>query len=120
MTETEQETSINKQWRFYRSNLATKVWDAVNNRLMADFSEGTFITDDPEVAKRLISDGYPQVALDAETPPDILVSQPTMVIDGDVPIVGKGVSEKLAEATIQGKMKPVGGPQAPKVVKRVK
>lgn len=113
-------TSKKKQWRFYRSQLATKIWDKEKNRLLADFSSGTFTTDDPRVAKLLIDAGYPQIDLDAAAPPEgVLVTEPVMEIEGDVPVLGAGVKERLGEAAIAGRMKPVGGPQPPKVIPRV-
>jgi hypothetical protein len=98
-------------WRFYRSNLSTKVWNPAENSLLADFSEGTFYTEDPKVARILRSKGYPEIGLEDEEPPDIIVTQPTMKIEGDVPILGKGVSEELGQATIMHKSKKTGGPK---------
>jgi hypothetical protein len=112
------ETSNKKAYRFFRSHLSTKVWDPEKNKLMADFSQGTFTTEDPNVAKVLKDMGYPQIPLDSETPPDIIVQQPNMVIEGDVPVLGRGVSEGLGEATMSSRMKTTGGPKAPVVIKR--
>lgn len=116
-----EDTSNKKAWRFYRSNLSTKVWDKENNRLLADFTEGTFTTGDARVARKLQELGYVQIALDATQPPDVVVQQPAMVIDGDVPMLGPRVMEgaKVEEA-ITSKMKPVGGPKPPEVIQRVK
>lgn len=115
-----QETSNKKAYRFFRSHLSTKVWDKDNNRLLADFSTGTFTTEDPRVAKILQGMGYPQVPLDLESPPDIIVEQPNMAIEGDVPVLGVNVNERMGESVMQSRMTQVGGPKAPEVISRVK
>lgn len=107
-----------KVWRFYRSNLCTKMWDKENGRLLADFSSGTFTTDDPRTAKILKDEGYPQINVDADAPPDIIVNQPTMVIEGNVPVLSPSVGEGLGEATMVSRMKPAGGPKPPEVIQR--
>jgi hypothetical protein len=112
-------SSKKKAWRFFRSNLSTKVWDAENHKLLADFSTGTFTTTEERVAMRLIEEGYPEISLDAEEPPELIIRQPTMVIDGDVPVLGKGVSPGLGEATIATKMRKTGGPKPPEVIERL-
>ena len=108
----------NKRWRFYRSNLSTKMWDKEKNRLLADVSDGTFTTDDPRVANMLKREGYPEIPLDADTPPDIIVNQPTVVIEGNVPVMSHSIGESLGEATMAGRMKSSGGPKPPEVIKR--
>lgn len=78
-----------KQWRFYRSNLETIVWNPKTNSPLADFSEGHYTTDDPEVADELRELGYVEIALDAtEPPPDVMVKKPTILPDDfSVPII---------------------------------
>jgi len=109
---------VETAWRFYRSNLATIVWDPNLDKVLADFSTGTFITEDPKVAKKIRELGYPEIPLDATSPPpDIIIQQPAFAIDGDVPIMGKAVGEKLMEQKMKLKTKQVGdpAPQAPVV-----
>ena len=97
-----QKTSMEKKaWRFYKSNLSLIVWDVDSDAPLADFSAGHFTTTDPRVAKRLADFGYPEIPLDAEFPPDILVSEKTFAIDGDVPLMRSTID---TEAIMEKKM----------------
>jgi len=84
-----------KKWRFYRSNLETIVWDPRASRPLADFSEGHFITEREDVRDRLRELGYPEVALDAEVPPDIMFGK-GIILEGDVKIMPGAVNEAAA------------------------
>ena len=120
MPKSKNQTGKTKQlWRFYRSNLSTIVWDATKGKALADFSEGHFTTDNESTAKLLKEKGYIQIPLDATEPPDIVISQPTQTIEGDVPVIKvltnskikpSGVEETKAEKTMEQKTKTVGGP----------
>lgn len=103
--------AINKKvWRFYRSNLSTIVWDPGRNRPLADFSEGHFTTDDEKVARELARRGYLEIPIDCTTPPNnIILRQPSMQIDGDVPIISPNVGPAIAEQKMKMKMKTSGG-----------
>jgi hypothetical protein len=103
--------SESKQWRFYRSNLSTIVWNPDKENVLADFSQGHFTTDDEKVALKLRSLGYPEIALDAESPPDIVVNQPTMVIEGDVPIIHPMEDERNVEKKMSFRMREVNSPK---------
>lgn len=97
-----QEVVEQKQWRFFRSNLATVVWDARpgKNCSMADFSKGYFTTDDEEVAAILQKKGYPQIPLNMTEPPNIIVNQPSpQLLSKHVPLMpGAGnISGEAAE-----------------------
>ena len=61
-----------KERRFYRANLPKIVWDPEKKRAMARFDEGDFTTSDPRVIAKLVAIGYPEVSLDATTPPEIV------------------------------------------------
>lgn len=76
-------------WRFYRSNLATIVWDnRGSDKALANFSDGFFTTEDKAVANILRQKGYPEIPLDAAAPPDILVQQAAPVLKTpDVPVL---------------------------------
>ena len=114
-----------KARRFYRSNLSTIVWDSVHDRPLADFSEGHFTTSNPKLARTLAEMGYLEIALNAtEPPPNIIISQPSFAIDGDVPIIktlaiAKGKVSETEEKMVESKMSKIiaetGGPMAPKV-----
>lgn len=80
--------------RFYRSNLPTIVWDPKHNRALCEFVDGQFYTEDPEVASILTDKGYPEVALDQTTPPDIMFPK-GQSLEGNVPIMGKGITEEV-------------------------
>jgi len=60
------------QRRFYRAKLPMVVWDPRNDRSLCNFSEGHIITDDEYTIKRLTEIGYPEIALDAVRPPEIV------------------------------------------------
>jgi hypothetical protein len=108
-----------KQRRFYRSNLSTIVWDPSENSPMADFSEGHFTTDSPEVAARLEELGYPEIGLNETEPPAVTVNQPTTVLTGNIPIMRGTPPEKLMEDKMKNAMEEVGGPAKTKAKKPV-
>jgi hypothetical protein len=77
--------------RFYRATLPTIVWDPNENKALAKFINGTFTTEDEDVAEILLSKGYPEVGLDQESPPMII---PAPVEDiGDVRIMPAQMTE---------------------------
>lgn len=93
-----------KAWRFYRSNLSTIVWDGKAECPLADFSPGHFTTDNPKVARKLKEIGYPEIPIDATEPPaEIIVRQPAQTIDGDVPVIGALMNEKISPTATQEK-----------------
>jgi len=130
MAKTKPKASEQKAWRFYRSNLSTIVWDPKSEQPMADFSAGHFTTDDPKVARKLIDIGYPEIPIDATEPPsNIIVSQPTRAIDGDVPVIKSlmiqaiaptPTQEKAVEKNLAARTRSVGGPPALKSEKQVR
>jgi hypothetical protein len=109
-------TKSSEPKRYYRSNLETIVWDAENNRVLADFGEGHFTTDDVRTQKILEGFGYVQIPLDAAEPPDIIVNKPTTEVKGDVPVMRGNVPPIVAEKKMGDVTKTVGGPQAPQTV----
>lgn len=130
MAKTKTKASEQKAWRFYRSNLSTIVWDPKSEQPLADFSAGHFTTDDPKVARKLRDLGYPEIPLDATEPPsNIIVSQPTQVIDGDVPVIKSLMNqaiaptptqEKAVEKNLAARTHSVGGPPALKSEKQTR
>jgi len=60
------------QRRFYRAKLPMVVWDPRNDCPLCDFTKGHIITDDEYTIKRLLEIGYPEIALDAVRPPEIV------------------------------------------------
>lgn len=83
--------------RFYRSNLSTVVWDAENNKILAEFINGQFYTSDERVIEILSKLGYPEVSLDAENPPDIVFEKGRSLANGEhASILPKGVNENVA------------------------
>ena len=86
-------------WRFYRSNLATVVWDnRGSDKALANFRDGYFVTEDKAVANILRAKGYPEIPLNADVPPDVIINQaaPTLKT-GDVPII-KSIGNITGEA----------------------
>jgi hypothetical protein len=122
MAKTKRKASEAKAWRFYRSNLSTIVWNPVTEQPLADFTEGHFTTDNPKTARKLRELGYMEIPLDATEPPsDVIISQPTQVIDGDVPVVRTLMNreipptetqEKMVERSMASRTKPAGGAPA--------
>lgn len=102
-----------KAWRFYRSNLATIVWNPEEGRPLADFSAGHFTTDDEAVADKLREMGYVEIDLDATEPPDVIVNKPVTVIEGDVPIVGANAPPIVVEKKMKDITTETGGPTKP-------
>lgn len=96
------------RWRFWRSQLATIVWDKDKDVALADFTPGHFTTDDPDVARKLHNLGYPQIPLDAvEPPPDVIIRPPAHVIEGDVPVFKGYASESVIDQRVNQKMRTV-------------
>jgi hypothetical protein len=109
-------TKTNEQeaWRFYRSSMPTIVWNPDTDSALADFSEGHFTTDDPVLADRLRSMGYPEIPLDATEPPaGVIVRPPVHVIEGDVPLMSGAAGPALMETKMSKIMKQVPDPTAP-------
>ena len=98
---TKAETTEQKQvgYRFFKSHLPTIVWNPATDSVLADFTPGHFITYDPKVAKILRKNGYPEIAMDATEPPNIIVNQPTRVLKkgASLPVITPGMSEKLIQ-----------------------
>jgi hypothetical protein len=87
----------NTQYRFYRSNLETIVWDKEKNCALAEFVNGQFVTDDPEVAQVLLDLGYPRIPLDATSPPDIMYPKGSILEDNkDVNVLPAALGETAA------------------------
>jgi len=101
-----------KKYRFFKSHLASIVWDAGKERPLADFTEGHFTTDDPKVAAILKSKGYPQIPLDAEEPPNVIVNQTTQVLKegANIPLFKPGMDP----AVIQKRMEAITEDIVPK------
>lgn len=103
-----------KECRFYRAKLPMVVWDPRKGRPLCDFSEGHVITSDSYTIKRLLEIGYPEVALDAETPPDII--EPIQPAETpDVRPIPEGLTEEGAakmQADKSEKEEPPASPAA--------
>lgn len=84
-----------EKFRFYRSNLATIVWNKETDRPLAVFEKGQFLTTNPEVAQKLIDLGYPRIPLKATEPPDILF-QKGEILKGDVKLSPSMMDETAA------------------------
>lgn len=100
---------IKTAWRFYRSNLSTIVWDARNNKRLADFGKGYFTTEDKAVATILRDKGYIEIPLNMTEPPVMTVNQPAPILNtrnGSVPVMkGAGnISGDAAESAASGMM----------------
>ena len=83
------------QFRFYKSNLAKIVWHPTQDKVMANFVNGSFITSDKKVARILLDKGYPQIPVDAEEPPDVLVRIPGKSLDENENVKVGGISPKI-------------------------
>ena len=91
--------------RFYRAKLPMVVWDPRHDCALCDFVEGHIITDDEYTIKRLLEIGYPEIALDAERPPEIV--EPIQAAGmPDIRPLPAGMTEKGA-ASIPEKKEPV-------------
>lgn len=79
------------RFRFYKSKLPAIVWDPNKGKKMADFTKGYFVTDDIKIAQILLDKGYPQIPVDAEAPPNVIVAIPGHSLsDGEkVPLQGE-------------------------------
>lgn len=80
--------------KFYRSQLATIVWDSKNNCILADFKKGYFTTADKRVIKILTELGYPEVDLSSNEPPEgLVVSEQVTITDNVLSQSGKVETE---------------------------
>jgi len=84
-----------KMRRFYKANLEAVVWNPKTNSVLAEFIGGEIITSDNEVAETLEEMGYPEVALDAESPPDYMAPRGNNP-DGDVLVIPGNYDETSA------------------------
>jgi len=98
-TKSENKPEKIKAWRFYRSNLPSKVWGGDEVGVIADFSKGHFTTEDKKLAIMLKQKGYVEIDLDATAPPNIIVSPPTQVLKegANIPIMTPGINQNIAE-----------------------
>ena len=80
--------------KFYKSNLSSVVWDPEEGKPLARFEGGSFTTEDESVAKILENMGYPEVDLEAETPPAIPDPPIQPLKSPDVRVMGKQVTEE--------------------------
>jgi hypothetical protein len=87
--------------KFYRANLPTIVWNPELKKPLAKFEKGQFVTEDDEVAKKLIEIGYPEVELDASRPPAI-PDPPIQGKDADVRLMGPKVVEPVVGTEPKG------------------
>lgn len=79
--------------KFYRANLPNVVWNPETSKPLASFVRGQFTTEDESVAAILVEKGYPEIELDAETPPPI-PDPPVQTGDVNVKIMGEQVTEE--------------------------
>ncbi len=96
-----------KPRKFYKAKLPGVVWDLENDKVLARFERGQHTTEDERTAEILRDMGYPEVALDAETPP-ILPDPPLQPKESsDVRILGKQVTEEtvLSKEKREAKLK---------------
>lgn len=78
--------------RFYRAKLPMIVWDPRKNRALCSFDKGHIITEDDYTIERCREIGYPEVAIDAVRPPEIVEEiQPEKT--PDVKMVPPGLTE---------------------------
>lgn len=75
------------QKKFFRSKLATIVWDSANDCILADFKKGYFTTSDKQKIKILKELGYPEVEIESEAPPEGLEVREKITFENDSPIV---------------------------------
>lgn len=73
--------------KFFRSKLATIVWDSANNCILADFKMGYFTTSDKRKIKILKELGYPEVEIESEAPPEGLSVEEKIVFENDTPVI---------------------------------
>lgn len=83
------------QFRFYRSNLESVIWDAENDCPLAKFVNGEFITTDAGIAKKLEALGYPRVGINDAEPPDILYKKGDTITE-DIKILPNALGETAA------------------------
>jgi len=88
--------SQQKLYRFYRSNLATIVWNPEKNKALCEFVDGQYYTEDAQVAQKLADLGYPQIPLDLDEPPDVFFQKGKSLEEGEnIPIMSRGVTEDV-------------------------
>ncbi|RLC88908.1 MAG: hypothetical protein DRJ03_01315 [Chloroflexi bacterium] len=84
--------------KFYRANLPTVVWDAGNDRALAEFVNGQFVTRDQDVAKKLLGLGYVEVDISADAPPPLPDPPIQPAASPDVPLAGAYAKEQAGSA----------------------
>lgn len=106
-----------RKWRFFKSGLPAIIWDPQNDKPLAEFKDGSFITEDEQTAKILKQKGYPEVGLRAQEPPDITVIDPGRSLkEGEnIPILKGNVNEKVGQARTQQIVD--DQPKAPEILK---
>jgi hypothetical protein len=91
---------MGRKRRFYRATLASIVWDPDNNKPLAHFVRGQFVTEDERTADILLSKGYPEVGLDDENPP-MIIPDPVPADTPDVKILPPQMTEESMAAKIK-------------------
>ena len=86
--------------RFYQSGLARIVWDAINNRVLAQFVEGQFYTEQKEVAVVLLKLGYKEVGLEDQAPPYISPLPPIVTDNIRVPLTPEQELNQMLVANV--------------------
>ena len=78
--------------------------------------KGTFITDDPKVAKILRGKGYPEIPINAKEPPayDVITPGHSLAEGENVPIMSGNANPALVEQQMKGI---TGEPQAPEILR---
>lgn len=74
-------------WKFFRSEMATIVWDKDNNCELAIFENGVFQTEDKRTAEILRAKGYIEIPLDADAPPETIKVMPAPIRSGSIPLM---------------------------------
>lgn len=87
--------------KFYRANLPTIVWNPELKKPLAKFVKSQFVTEDDEVAEKLVEMGYPEVAMDASRPPTI-PDPPIQGKDADVRLMGPKAVEPVVGTEPKG------------------
>jgi len=91
------EKTQQKLFRFYRSNLASIVWDKEAEKPLVEFVNGQFYTEDETIAEKLIALGYLEVPLDLETPPEVFFKRGRALKEGEnAPLMPKNMNEEVA------------------------
>ena len=77
----------NPAWKFFRSEMATIVWDPDNDKELAIFENGVFVTEDKRVAEILRKKGYIEIPMDADVPPGMVKVMPAPQRTGSIPLM---------------------------------